>query len=241
MSRRLHKESDHYRTKHLPKKVSGVCRISMEKPNCMRKLRGQSYRKDRLEVLLVLNRAPAHVRAGEQRRDPLRHGLQRRHHVVEGFRVVQEVEPVQIIRGRGKGHGGATPEHHDIVVTEPALFPVCLTLAVVASLHRRHPQSVGVDTSSVLMLPGEEPHHHHEMAEVVEEVAADNAPRISVRLVAREAVGHQAHRERAVRAEPVGGVDQDLLGVGEHVEAFQAMTREVNHVVDPTARQHVVP
>jgi hypothetical protein len=34
-------------------------------------------------------------------------------------------------------------------------------------------------------------------------------------------------------------VDQDLLGVREYVEAFQAVTREANHVGDHAVRQHL--
>ena len=79
----------------------------MEKPNCMRELRWRSYRKDQLELfhihhmlLMVINRVPAHVRAGEQRRELRRRGLQRHHHVVEAVGVVEEVEPVQSNRRR---------------------------------------------------------------------------------------------------------------------------------------------
>jgi hypothetical protein len=53
-------------------------------------------------------------------------------------------------------------------------------------------------------------------------------------------VGHQARRERAVQGE-LRDVHQDLLGVREHMEAFQAMTREVNHVGDLAVRQHPAP
>jgi hypothetical protein len=132
----------------------------------------------------VLNRAPAHVRAGEWL-PCLQHGR----HVVEAFLIVQEVEAVQSDRRRENGHGGAAPEHHDSASNwEPNIVPVRLTVTVVASL-RRGPQPEGMDPSSALVLLHRDvPHHHHEVAEEVEEVAADGVPRLRdpCHLVTRE-------------------------------------------------------